>query len=377
MAYEFRRVDIKVFDFHLTLDPLVAPASLKAPFQFLSDSAKYNQQFEEKPKMAGPFRVRPLRKKTRTYHHFWRYYAGAFGQFDPWAMVVPFVCEPTTIQLEISNLRKGVRAFARPVIYLFPFGWATTLEISLQGSKITAAELRDFMHTLRFATNQPFSIDKKGIGLSGVFKRYGEEIKKTVFQKGLGATDLRRVDRQFVISLSQFDGNIYYYRPRYNGDPPMQAAIKASFHEILLGESVPPAKIIAPEVNPQVKSAFLYTRMSQAGFAITYFDIGTLFFVQNKAKDKSFAEAMNCLSTNVMSCLMMLLALQNFYDFPDTKKAAARTALAQVRDAARERILELPQRYKSAVLTTWCKFYTQVKTIFDEKAGEDENKGRP
>ncbi len=377
MAYEFRRIDIKVFDFHLALDPLVAPASLQAPVEFLSAPAKYNQQFDAKPITAGAFRVRPLRKKTRTYHHFWKYYAGAFGQFDPWAMLVPFVCEPTTLRLEISNLRKGVRAFARPAIYLFPFGWATTIEMSLQGSKITAAELRDFMQTLRSAADKPFSIDKKGIGLSGVFKRYGEEIKKAVFKKGLGATDLRRVDRQFVISLSQFDGDISYYRPRYDGDPPMQAAVKAAFHEILLGETVPPAKIVAPETNPQAKSGFLYTRMAQAGFAITYFDVGTLFFVQNKAKDKNFAQAMDCLGTNVMSCLMMLLALQNFYDFPDTKKAAAKSTVAQVREAARDRILELPQRYKNSVLTTWCKFYTPVERIFRAKAEEDENKGKP
>jgi hypothetical protein len=363
MPYTFRRVDIKVFDFHLALDPVVAPASLNPGVEFLSDSTKYNQQFEAKPFTAGAFRVRPLRKKTRTYHHFWKYYTSAFGQFDPWSMLVPFICEPTQHKLEITAPRKGIRVFARPAIYLFSFGWSTVIEISLQGQAITVAELRDFMRDLRTSSGTPFLLDGVATGLSGALRKYGEELKKVVFKKGLGAADLRRIDRQFVVSLSQFDGDISYYKPQSSNDHPMEADDKAGFHQILLGNDIPAVKVVAPEANPNVKADFLLTRLSGAGFAITYFDIGTLFFVQNKAKNKVYETVMNCLGTNIMSCMMMLLSLQNFYDFPDTKKATAKSVLAEVRDSARERILELPQRYKNAVIMTWCKFYTPVQKI--------------
>jgi hypothetical protein len=354
MPYKFRRVAIRIFDFHLSLDPLVAPASLNPAVDFLGDPAKYKLQFEAKPVVAGAFRVRPLRKKSRTYHHFWKYYADAFGEFDPWRMLVPFLCEPTQYKLAVTDPRKGVRAFARPATYLFPFGWATTIEMSLHGKDMTASELRDFIGALRNQTDGPFLLDGKPIALSAVLKKYGEEIKKTCFKKGTAAADFRRVDRHMIVSLSQFDGNITYYKPRYKADTPMPAADKAALHGILLGREVSPAEIITSDENG--KPGFLLTRFADAGFALTYFDRGILLFVQNKAIRPECGEAMDCFSTNLMSCMMMLLSLQSFRDFPQTKNAAAKSLLADVRDLAQQRIVELPLRYKNAVLTTWCKF---------------------
>ncbi len=374
MAYEFRRVDIRIFDFHLTLDPLVAPNSLTSAVEFLGDPDKYKQQFGAKAVAAGAFRIRPLRNKSRTHHHFWKYYATAFGEFDPWQLLVPFVCEPTQYRLGVTDPGKGIRAFARPAVYLFPFGWSTVIEMSLHGKKMTAAELRDFMGSIRTQPDGPFLLDGKPVSLSGVLKKYGEELKKACFKKGAAAADLRRVDRHIVVSLSKFDGDVLYYKPWHDHDPPMPAADKAAIHEILRGEQVSPAWVVASETNPNAKGEFLVTRFADAGFAITYFDIGTLLFPQNRKGDKSNAVA--CLTTNVMSSMMMLQSLQSFHDFPGTKGADPRSLLAQVRNSARQRVTELPQRYKSAVLNTWCKFYAPVQKLISSDSDNQAKGGK-
>ncbi len=366
MAYEFRRVDFKLFDFHLTLDPLLDAATLNPVAGFLADPAKYRAQFIAKPVSAGAFRIRPLKKKSRTHHRFWQYYARGFGQFDPWALMVPFLCEPTQYKLDVTAPRKGIRAFARPAVYLFPFGWSTTIEMSLHGKGMTPAELRDFTGSLRTQPDGPFLLDGKPMGLSAVFKKYGEELKKACFKEGTDALDLRRVDRHLVISLSQFDGDILYYKPRHDGDPQMQVADKAALHEILLGQAVSPAAVVASDGKADGQGRFLFTRFANAGFALTYFDVGTLLFVQNKAKSKTYSEAMGCHSTNVMSSMMVLQSLQSLYDFPEAKSAPAGSLVAQTRSNARQRIVALPTRYKNAVLSRWCKCYAPVQRIIAE-----------
>jgi hypothetical protein len=357
MAYEFRRVDIRIFDFHLTLDPLLAAGSLKPPVSFLGDAGKYRQQFEGKAIAAGAFRIRPLRKKTRTYHHFWKYYTTVFGELDPWLLMVPFVCEPTKFKLDITP-PNGARAFARPATYLFPYGWSTAIEMSVHG-KLTPAQLRDFIGKVRSQLDGPFLLDGKPLGLSAVLRKYGEELKNACFTKELAAPDFRRIDRHMIVSLSQFDGDIRYYKPRSSADPVMPAADKAALHEVLLGEHVDPASIAVPDPNSGAKSAFLVTRFAGAGFAITYFDKGILLFVQDKAKLKKYAQAMHCLATNVMLCMMMLRSMQSFCDYPGTKAATPKSLLAQARDSAMQQIVEIRSRYRSAVLETWWKFYKQ------------------
>lgn len=372
----YRRVDIRIFDFHLSLVPILEADSVKPAVAFLTDPAKYNQQYGAKPLTAGAFRIRPLKKQDRTYHRFWQYYARSFSKFDPWSLVVPFLCEPVKFRLDISSPEKQIRAFTKPAVYLFPFGWSTTIEVSLHGKDMDAGTLRDFMGSLRTRSDGPFLIDGKPASLSAVFKTYGDAIKDACLTEGSAALDLRRVDRHFVVSLSQFDGEIRYYKPRHQGDPPMQAADKAALHEILLGEVVSPAEVVALDANADGKGRCLYTRFANAGFALTYFDVGTLLFVQNKAANRAQSDAMGCLTTNVMASMMLIQGLQSFYDFPETQEAKPDSLMAKTRDLARQRIVSLPNRYKNAVLSRWCKNYAPVQQIIAGKKG-DQEKGGP
>lgn len=364
MSYTYRRIDIRIFDFHLTLDPLVDTSSLNPAAEFLGDPAKYKKAFEAQPAMVGTYRVRPLDEKSRAHHIFWKYYAATFGGFDPWKSLVPFICEPTKHRLSVIEPRQGIRVFARPNIYLFPFGWSTSIEMSLHSERMTAAEIRDFMGGIRTQASGPFQVNGKGMALSAVLRSYGDELKKACFKKGTAAVDLRRVDRQILMGVTRFDGNVLFYKPWNQGDPPMPAAEKAAIHEMLRGEPVSPTWVVAAETDPQAKGNFLLTRFADAGFAITYFDIGTLLFPQ--LRKGHYAQGLSCLAANNMACQMVVQALQSFYDFPQSAGGAPDSILTKTRESARRRVVELPQQYKSALMSNWCKFYSPVQKLISE-----------
>lgn len=361
MAYQFHNVDIGVFDFHITLDPLLAPASLTPAFAFLGNPDGYRQQFKAKPFLTGEYRVRPLSNKARTWHHFWKYYTAVFGELDPWSLLLPFVCEPTKTRLAVTSPAAGIKAFVRPATYLFPFGWSTTLEMSLAGD-ISAAQLRDFVGSIR-ANGAPFLLQGKAASLSDVLGRYGDEVKKACLVKGVNAPEFRRVDRHLIVSLAQFAGDIRYYKPRTAADPLMPAADKASLHEILRGEAVSQAEIVAPDADPTIKKDFLLTRFRDAGIAITYFKKGSLLFLPNKASLPEKRKAMRCLSTNLLLAMMMLHALLNVHDYPDIEEAAPDTTLGRTREAAKKRLLKIGEDYKNALCKTWFKHYPPLQKL--------------
>jgi hypothetical protein len=362
MAYSFGRVDLRLFDFHLSLSPLLASASLNKPMAFLGSPDSYRDQFTKPPFPGGDFRVRPLSKKSRLHHHFWKYYSSSFDKLDPWQRLLPFVCEPTKDKLSLAPVGAGVRAFARPATYLFPFGWSNTIDISLQGS-MTPAVVQQFIATLRRSKAGPFQLGGKSLGLSAVFAEYSNRLKRTCFVDATAAADLRRVDRYLIVSISKFAGSVAPYYPRNGSGTVMPVADKALLHSLLLGEDVPMAQIAAAD-NPDSSSCnFLVTRYQDAGFALSYFDRGTLLFLQDIALNADNPQVLRCVSSNILLCLMMMRSLLAFFNYPDAQSADPKSLLGQTRDAAKQQLLAIPSKYTNPLCQTWFQYYGPWKDL--------------
>jgi hypothetical protein len=356
MAYEFGRVDLHVFDFHLSLSPIVVAASLKPPMAFLSSPELYSKKFEEPPFATGDFRIRPLPRKSRLYHHFWRYYSGSFDKLDPWRLSLPFMCEHTGNKLSVLSPGPGIRAFARPATYLFPFGWSNTIEISLQG-KMSPNIVKQFVGNLRKSRNGPFQLNGKDLALSSVFGEYSNQLKKACFIDGTAATDFRRLDRYIIVNISRFTGDVVPYKNWTGVGPAMSATDKAMFHSLLLGEDVPMAQVAGNSAD------FLLTRYHGAGFALSYFERGTLLFLQEAANAPHKTGALRCFSNNILLCLMMMRSLLGFHAWPDTQSADDSTLLGQTRDMAKQQLLAIPSRYTNPLCQTWFQYYGPWKNL--------------
>jgi hypothetical protein len=341
---------------------------------FLTSPDLYRKQFEEPPFVCGPFRVRPLRKKTRTYHHFWKYYTSSSGKLDPWLQLVPFVCESTPQKLSVASPGTGIRAFARPATYLFPFGWSNTIEMSLQG-KMSPATVQEFVGKIRKSREGPFQIQGKNLGLSGVFSEYSDQLKKAFFVREAAAADFRRLDRYVIVCITQFAGEVAAYKPWGGSGPTMPAADKATLHSVLLGESVPMAQVVAAEGSGDSAGNFLLTRYRDAGFAVSYFEKGTLLFLQDAARIAQNAEGLRCLSSNILLCMMMMRSLLNFYNWPETQAADPQSMLGQMRDSAKQQLLAIPARYTNPLCQTWFEHYKPWKDI--KLAGKQDNNSTP
>lgn len=356
MAYEFDRVDLHVFDLHLSLTPIVAPASLKPPMAFLSSPELYNKQFEDPPFASGDFRIRPLPRKSRLYHHFWRYYSGSFDKLDPWRRSLPFMCEPTGNKLSALSPGPGIKTFARPATYLFPFGWSNTITISLQG-KMSPDIVKQFVGSLRKSRSGPFQLNGQDLGLSNVFGEYSNQLKKACFVDGMAATDFRRLDRFIIVSISRFTGDVVPYKAWTGVGNAMSAADKAMFHSLLLGEDVPMAQVTGSSAD------FLLTRYHGAGFALSYFERGTLLFLQEAASTKQRTGALRCFSNNILLCLMMMRSLLGFHAWPDTQSADDGSLLGQTREMAKLQLMAIPSRYTNPLCQTWFQYYGPWKNL--------------
>jgi hypothetical protein len=256
----------------------------------------------------------------------------------------------------------GIRAFARPVTYLFPFGWSNTIEMSLQGN-MSPAIVQQFVASLRKPKAGPFQLQGKSLGLSAVFAEYSNRLKKACFVEEMTAADLRRLDRYIIVSLSKFTGSVAPYKPRNGIGPVMPAADKATLHSLLLGETVPMAQIAAAGGADPGSSNFLLTRYQDSGFAISYFERGTLLFLQDTASVAKKPEVLRCFSSNILLCLMMMRSLLGFYSYPDTQSADPKSLLGQTRDTAKQQLLAIPSKYTNPLCQTWFQYYGPWKDL--------------
>jgi hypothetical protein len=366
MAYQFQAVDISVFDYHEMLPPLTAPNLTKPDFNFLVDEALYNNAYKAVQPVASPhFEARPLRWRTLNYHHFWKYYQTIWypgGQPDFWKLQMPFACKPTQASVEVSTGSTDFKGQARASVFLSALGWSSVVDIGLRG-KMSPEQLRDFVGGLRDQKSPLFSVTVPGgrppqpVSLPQVFQLLSNQLRNDVYVPNLVETV--RVKRYMLITLSQFSGEeVRYYLSPSSGVKQMPDAGRRVMHSILSGAPVPLEELQAMEAKAEGRRRYLLTRFSEADFALTYFNHGTLLFMQQTAHstgDPSRRKAMRCHSANIRNYLVMMHALSWFY-----------------RDTANEKnakVVELRGHVKTDIEMTAARFVTPFSLTFGDNFG--------
>jgi hypothetical protein len=364
MAYEFQCVDVFAFDFHLALKPLVVDNVLQPAVRWLVDPESYRKQYGSKVALeTGGFRLRPLSVKTRAYHHFWKYYTAVWdkAQPDPWELQLPFVLEPKNAEIEVV-VPAGIQVAIRPTVYLFPFGWSTSLEMSLQGS-MTVAQLVNRIGELRSSASQPYKLNNTQMHLAGLFGSLADQVRKDLFSGG-GPQDVLSVPRHLLVSLAsvkvQPGTTPRPYRPAA-GNPQMADYDRAGMQSILLGRTIGLPELAELENGKK----FLVTAFQELGFALTYFDQGSLLFLQDQAMHKERRNALRCLASNLRHCTMMIMALINFHQNTG-KVAAGSPKIAEMRKNLQAQLQALP-RYTNAYCRTWCDHHGPLRKLIQRQ----------
>jgi len=355
MAYEFLEIDMFVFDLHFTLKALITAALLQENLRFLVDADLYSKQYLMAPVETKNFTIRPLSPRERKRVHFWKYYGGSsLASFDAWALQLPFVCRPKSVVM-LAIQPSSFTVSLQPVIYLFPLGWSTNIECCVEG-EIDENELISFIGKIRSAGERPLKFNQKEYSVSKFFEALAIQLRKDIFLDPSSAEDVAKTPRHMVISLSQFNGPIQHYRSPYAEGAHMPDADRALMHSILLG-----GRITIPDlVGKESEKKFMLTQFGDVSFAISYFDIGTLLFMQDQAEpQKKRRKSIRCMASNIRNFSMTSFALLAFYEEladienPDPKIAALQQIM-------KRRLSELPKRYNNALCRTWYQNYRRL-----------------
>jgi hypothetical protein len=365
MAYEFQAVDISVFDYHEMLAPLTAPGLTKPGFDFLVDETLYESTYKAGQTIHSThFDAQPLKWRTLNFHHFWKYYQTIWypgGQPEFWKLQMPLVCKPTQARIEVVTGSADFNGKVVPTVFLSPNGWSTNLDIMLRG-KMTPGQLRDFVGSLpdqkaplfrasgQSANGQ--NLNNEPMSLPQVFRFLSEQIKRDVYAPNLVAPV--RVKRYLIVTLSEFSGEEirHYLSPRTDLKQ-MPEASRQVMHAILGGKPVSLAQLLAMESKQPGHQSFLLTRFNGPDFAITYFDYGTLVFMQQTSVSGFHPprrKAMQCHSSNLRNYLVMTHALSWFYR--DTAKETDPKIVA-LRKYIKADLEQMPNKLTSPLALTF------------------------
>jgi hypothetical protein len=315
MPYQFQRVDICAFDFHLMLAPLAGGTPTKASFNYLVDPTLYNQQYSAGSQTnTANLSFSPLDWRTLTYHHFWKYYqtiqAAAGGKYDFWKLQMPFIGRIKD-QIKLVSGSPNITGAVIPTIFLSGIGWSTNLNIRIAG-QLTSAQLSDFVGKLANKGASLFEIEGQRLTLPQVFEYVGNTVLTEVYEPK--SIDAIKIKRQLIVCPFEATGPVAPYPAGQTGAKRISTADRASLHSILLGVPVSFADVR----NFENERRFLLTQFYNGpDFALTYFEKGTLLFMQDTAiaggaYRRALQAKLECLLSNIRNYLVITLDLYNF-----------------------------------------------------------------
>jgi len=349
MAYVFDAIDISIFDFHLMIDPLTNPGSVNSNYAFLVDPAVYSQRYQSGTAVkSAAFTLTPLRWRSLNYHHYWKYYQTIWplnGSYDFWKLQMPLIGEIKQVELGLNTRSPNFTGEVDSNIFVTGMGWSTNLDISLRGP-MTPTDVSQFIARLSNKGASMFLVNGTPRILPEVFEYLGDLTHKELYP--LHVVPILRLKRFIVMTIASFNGTLAPYQATARRIP---AADRALFHSMLGGETVSFTEVIDRESGVS-KNPFLLTQFqSRPDFAITYFDYGTLLFMQQTAQN-AFKEGrarskMRCHSQNIRNYLLTTLGL--YYFRRDSKNTAALNAkVSTMRTDALTTLQEIPKKYNNA-----------------------------
>jgi len=337
MSYVFKIVDIIAFDVHTSVQPLLNPALVQPQFQFVLDPPAYVKQHEgTEPFALGNLMLEPFSTKRKAVNHFWQRCASISHGATPdlWKLQIPFVCKAPAVAVEFSPGLAQAKAAVFPSIYLSALGWSTSLHVRVFGS-MSPSDLIGLVGRLR--NNRSFvvagapnkTLSEAFIALSGV-------VKRSLYVAADPLYDRVTTPRHTVISIAKFEG-----APAAFAAAQMPDADRAEIHSILHGRTINLAQLAQNEAGP----SFLQTQYSSYDFALTYFELGTLLWMQSP-RQKGKRTSLWCLPANLGACSMFLLAMNGFWKSTELQ-AAANATTKDLRDAIRFTVNQLAAAYSN------------------------------
>lgn len=368
MKHTYHKVDIFIFDIHTAIDPLQVEGSVQKGMEFLVDEELYNKQHRQRLVYeTSYFKIRPLTYNSRKYNHFWNNYMSIWQErgVDFWKLQIPFICVPKETKLEVESIDDTVQVTVKPIIYLNALGWSTNLTINLKGS-ITPTQLRTFIGKLRSKDKdvKVFKLDDKKYSLSEIYIHFTEKIREALYYPPGTKRDIANVHRHIVVSITSYSGPIYYYKSKWQGENRMTDVDQALLHSILHGRPID----IKEFAYLNRSNKYSVIQFNGPDLALSYFDIGTLVFLQKSATRNSNKMAMHCLASNIRSCSMISLLFMYFFSL------AKKSDESQTSEAARKRIYDLlsyikknikhlPDKYTNQFCRDLCDNHSDLKKI--------------
>lgn len=348
MKHTFHVVDITVFDVHTTVKPLIIKDCVRPELSFLVNEHLYRQQHQSRAAIeTADFRIKPLKYSSRQYTYFWKNYLNVWPEkwSDYWKLQIPFTCEPRGANLSVIDADTDIEIKLRPVIYLSALGWSTHLTLQLKGD-MKLEQVRSLIGKLRSKDEdgQIFRLKGENVSLSGVFKYLSERMRETLYKPNRAVSeklDETNVHRHFVVSLTNFSGAIYYYKSKWwHRDERMTNADQATLHSILHGRPIP-VKEFAYLTRD---NKFSLIHFKGPDLALSYFNLGTLIFLQQSAAKSSRRVSMQCLASNITNCSMMSLMFLYFHG-QATKLGRSNPLVGELLKYVEEGLQRMPERY--------------------------------
>jgi hypothetical protein len=340
MPITLSRVDVRVFDLHLSLAPLLNPALLRPPFAFLADRAAYSQQFVSgAPVDSARWTVRSSRRELRR-SYFWKRYSSILvpgldpAQPRPWDLQIPFRASPKGLDLRYGP---APAAPLRAVVSLFPSGWSSAIRLTLAGAR-TLDDVRAVVSELLKGT--PFLLAGQPSTLSQVFRHLSQRIQQEILEDAGAAGEVPKTFRHVVLEIRSPEP----LPGPWAGSGKMSEANRARLHGALLGSEVKTEQLIEREAD---KSFLCIRLVEHDDFALTYFQHGTVVSLTNRMfLGDAGRESPACLAANVHACSLMSQLLASYLE--DAEALAPGDArAAALYEAARSAVRELPKRYNN------------------------------
>jgi hypothetical protein len=338
MSYSFYDVSVSVFDVHVASSALQTPGGFQQRFEFLRDSARYNDFYRtgRDINIAG-FGFRPLSKRAIDSSHFWNPYRQMAIDIggDFWKIQIPFVCDPKRSQIKLTVHPKSLQVTIRPRIYLSTFGWSTNIRVGIRGTmnrKELIAAIGTIMNT---SGASAFSIGGNSANLTQVFQFFQAQIAKEVYSPPITPHPARRIPRHFFVSINHFNGPIKHYRNASDPNTAMTRADRALMQSLLYGQEI--------DVQNEGGTNLLFTKISKENFALTDFGHGTLLFAQRLAIRRTDMHRCHCLASNLTNCSMIARSFLEFFNL--SRDATGGSLARNLQPCVEDTLHRLPRSY--------------------------------
>jgi len=188
---------VSFFDAHAWARPLLGTAALGSSLQFLGTPESYRAfRRAGKPVLSGRFQYVPLVEAEAALHKFWAPYlsvTGGPGPADAREWLAPVRCLPRGPKVQFLAPALGRRPAeavdCHLAVWLWPFGWASQMELELKGP-LTLGEIEHFRAAVLDPLTDAFQpAAGQGKGLVGVFRRLAKDLTFDVLPTGAFLAD--------------------------------------------------------------------------------------------------------------------------------------------------------------------------------------------